>query len=77
MDKPDLKAGETQKLVRRITRLAGVGFLSGGLLILLMGGDIILGSALTIVGLTDIVLVPHILETIMIAKLKQRNDKGQ
>ncbi len=74
---PDPKNLETQKLIHRITRLAGIGFLAVGLLILFMGGDIILGSILTIIGLTDIVLIPHIIETIITAKLKQRNDKGQ
>jgi hypothetical protein len=77
MDQQETKALETQKLIHRITRLAGVGFLGGGILILVMGGDMILGSALTIVGLTDIVLIPRIIEKMMIAKLKQRNDKGQ
>lgn len=77
MDHPDPKAAETQKLIHRVTRLAGVGFLAVGILILATGGDIILGSVLTIIGLTDIVLTPHIIEKVMIAKLKQRNDEGQ
>ncbi|OFW88802.1 MAG: hypothetical protein A3J37_00475 [Alphaproteobacteria bacterium RIFCSPHIGHO2_12_FULL_45_9] len=77
MDHPDPKIAETQKLIHRVTRLAGVGFLGVGILILATGGDIILGSVLTIIGLTDIVLVPRIIEKMMIAKLKQRNDEGQ
>lgn len=77
MDRPDPKIVENQKIIHRVTRLAGVGFLGVGILILATGGDIILGSVLTIIGLTDIVLIPHIIEKVMIAKLKQRNDEGQ
>ena len=73
--KPDPKMEETQKLVHRITRLAGVAFLAFGAIILLMGGDIILGSVLVIIGITDIVLVPHIIESVIMEKLKQRNNQ--
>lgn len=75
MDKPDPKVEETQKLVRRITRLAGLAFLLSGLVVLFVGGDMILGSVLTLIGVTDIVLVPHFLEKMMLAKLNQRNRK--
>ena len=66
---------EAQKLIQRITRLAGFAFFAIGVVTLLMGGDIILGSVLTIIGLTDIVLVPHIIEKVIAAKLKQRQEQ--
>lgn len=66
----------TQKLIRKITRGAAIVFLIGGILLLALGENMILGAALTLIGLTDIVFVPRILETIITAKLKQRNDKG-
>lgn len=68
---------ESRKLIHRVTRIAGFGFLVGGIIVLATGGDIILGSVLTIVGLTDVVLVPHIIETVMVAKLNRRNDKEE
>ena len=77
MDQLDPQIIQNQKIIHRVTRLAGLGLFAAGVLILVMGGDVILGSVLTIIGLTDMVLMPQIIEKVMIAKLKQRHDKGQ
>lgn len=76
MDASNQIPEETQKIIRKITRLAAIGFLVIGLLVLVTGGGIILGSVLVLIGLTDIVLVPHFLEKMITAKFIQRNNKG-
>ncbi|HAJ89810.1 MAG TPA: hypothetical protein DCM27_02160 [Rhodospirillaceae bacterium] len=76
MDNPDPQNDQIQKLIRKITRLAAVGFLVSGLFILVMGHNIILGAILALIGLTDLVFIPRILETIIMAQFKHRNDKG-
>lgn len=70
---PSLTPDESQKLIHKILRFSGIGFLALGIIVLLTGGGIILGSALTLIGITDLILMPHIIETIILAKLKQRN----
>ena len=72
---PPLTPDESQKLIHKILRFSGIGFLAMGILVLLTGGGIILGSVLTLIGITDLVLVPHIIETIILAKLKQKNNE--
>ena len=74
---PEPNGEPSQKLIRKITRLAAVGFLAIGVLVLVTGGDIILGAAFTLIGLAELVLFPHILEKIITTKLNQRNDKGE
>lgn len=77
MDKPDQQPLENQKLIGRITRIAGAMFLVVGILVMVMGGDMILGSVLALVGLTDLVLMPRIIETIITEKLKQRQNNQE
>ena len=70
-------AEEAQKLIGRVTRLAGIVFLGLGAYILAIGSDVIVGSAVLLVGLTDIVLLPRILEKVMIQKLKEDKQRKQ
>ncbi len=75
MNKSSPSNEDTQKLVKKITRFAGFGFLAVGLIVLVTGGDLILGGALTIIGITDLVVLPDILEKIIRTKMEEKNDK--
>jgi hypothetical protein len=75
MNKSSPSNEETQKLVKKITRFAGLGFLLAGLIVLMTDGDLILGGTLTIIGITDLVILPDILEKIIHAKMKEKNDR--